>query len=100
VLKDNSFWADPGSDNAPNKTVSARAGATIYIAGTDLNFVTRVIDQQLHVYPFTFQGSQVSGSLAVTLPKTPGALVGLLLGNSLSPSTETTQLDGFVQITQ
>jgi len=78
-----------GTESSANNQVSALPGETILIKGTNLRWVTRVLDQRNASLPFTFSAGfqAVPDRLTVTLPQVtaPGAgAFGFHLENSLT----------------
>lgn len=78
-----------GTESSANHQISVMPGSTILIKGTNLRWVTRVLDQRNTAHPFTFSpGFQsVPDHLTVTMPgPQPGRALhyGFLLENSLT----------------
>lgn len=91
-----------GSEASADGGVMAQPGGTIAIRGTDLRYVTRVIDQQRNAYPFRFSkvgaGTAESELLTVTLPQTPGLNAAFLLENKLTDPVVAGTVNGFVRM--
>jgi hypothetical protein len=86
-----------GTEAAANGIMLVAPGSSVTIRGTALRYVTRVIDNQMRSYPFTFNKVGSGGSafeqLSVAIPPGAGQVYQFYLENKLTDPV----LDGTVQ---
>ena len=88
------------SESLPNGVVPSAGGSKASIKGTNLKWVTRVLDQNMVSYPFTYSSAGPNEWLAVTLPAPKPDAYGLqfFLENDLIDPVEAGSVSGSVLI--
>ncbi len=88
-----------GSEAFANGVVPVLPGSKVSIRGTNLRWVTKVIDQANRNYAFTYALVGTTEFLSVTLPATPGPYaVGLYLENALTDPVMPGTVTGSVEV--
>ncbi len=77
-----------GTEGAPNGIILVQPGSSVTIRGTALRYVTRVLDNQMRAYPFTFHkigsGPSAFEQLSVSIPPATGQIYQFYLENKLT----------------
>ena len=89
-----------GSESSPNGILPTLPGTSVSIRGTDLRWVTKVLDGQSRSYPFTY--AKLQGGielLSVTLPPTPGPYaIQFSLENPLTDPVQNGTVTGTISV--
>ncbi len=90
-----------GTEGAPNGIMLVQPGSSVTIRGTALRYVTRVTDNQMRSYPFTFNkigsGASAFEQLRVSIPQTAGQVYSFLLENKLTDPVVAGSVAGIVR---